>query len=168
MLAQCQIKKQQQQVSDRLGDRIGDPKIVHGRGKGFSVLHCVHTCFGLHSPPLKGGRRLLPQVKWPICKADHLSLLSAEVMNAWTHTSPPNIRLHDVAGCLTSKGKVYLYLNLMSTKCVSKIIYVKLLSKKEVENQTDTHRWNKSQQFFFFGGGEVREIVSLQRNILRN
>jgi len=145
LLAQCQIKKPQRQVSQRLGDRIEDPKIVRGRGKRFSVLHCVHTCFGLHSLPLKGGRRLLPQVKWQICKANHSSLLSAEVMNAWTHTSPPNIRLHDAAGCLTNKGKVYLCLNLMSTKCVSKIIYVKLLSQKEVENQTDSHRWNKSE-----------------------
>jgi hypothetical protein len=38
----------------------------------------------------------------------------------------------------------------MSAKSVSKIIYAKLLSQKEVENQTDTRRWRKSQQF---GGG---------------
>jgi hypothetical protein len=75
-------------------------------------------------------------------------------MNAWTHTSPPNIhvRLYDVAGYLT-KEKFYLYFNLMLTKSVSKIIYFKLLNQKEVEHQADTRRWNKSQQFEGREGG---------------
>ena len=61
------------------------------------------SCTASH---LKGAGGSYPPKKWPICKADHSSLLSAEVMNAWTDTSPPNIRLHDVAGYLTNTEKV--------------------------------------------------------------
>jgi hypothetical protein len=32
---------------------------------------------------------LSPKVKWPVCKADHSPLSSAEVKNAWSYISSP-------------------------------------------------------------------------------
>jgi hypothetical protein len=58
----------------------------------FSLLHRVQNGSGAHpaSYPLSLG------VKWPARESDHLPPSSAEVKNAWSYTSTPPIRLHDV------------------------------------------------------------------------
>jgi hypothetical protein len=53
-------------------------------------------------------RDFTPGVKRPGRKADHSPRSSVEVKNAWSYTSTPQIRLHDVVFS-SAHGKFYLY-----------------------------------------------------------
>jgi hypothetical protein len=63
----------------------------------FSLHHRVQNGSGAHpaSYPM-GTRGSFSGVKRPEREADHLPQSSAEVKNAWSYTSTPLVRLHDV------------------------------------------------------------------------
>jgi hypothetical protein len=56
-----------------------------------------------------GTRGSFPGVKQPGHEADHLSPSSAEVKNAWSYTSIPPIRLHQVVLSYEKAQGHYLY-----------------------------------------------------------
>jgi hypothetical protein len=91
-------------VTGRTGSRVRFPV---GAGN-FSLHHRIQNSSRAHPASYPTGTRALSLgVKRPGHEADHSLPSSAEVKNAWSYTSTPPIRLHDVVLSQT-QGQLYL------------------------------------------------------------
>jgi hypothetical protein len=62
------------------------------------IATASRPALGLTQPPIQRvpGEGLLARIKQPVCEADHSSLSSCEVKNAWSYTSIHPVCLHGV------------------------------------------------------------------------
>jgi hypothetical protein len=78
-------------------NRMIGVRYPEGAGNFFPFHHRVQTGSGVHPASYQMGTGVLSLgIKRPGREADHSSLSSAKVKNAWSYTSTPPMRFHGV------------------------------------------------------------------------
>jgi len=90
-----------------LDDRCSIPRIGWDI---FLLATASRLVLGPTQPPIQWGSEFLSEVlKWRRREADHSFPSSSEVVNGWSYTSTPTIRLHGVV-LNSAQGLLYLFL----------------------------------------------------------